>query len=178
MVHKSITHFLFIPLLVSLLILQGCAISVTSTLQLVIAAAEAAIPVIDPAAASVAMPYLKAVSQAVSFASTELASADTSAVKAEKIITQFATIAAPNLPPGISQTIVSAVLAVTSAVGNFLATIQTAAPPAVAATAVRISGRAAPKPTAVPKQITVSAKDQQALLAIRARADALAAKIK
>lgn len=170
-------RFLFVPLLVSLLLLQGCGLSVTSTLQLVIAAAEAAIGVISPQYAAVIDPYLKAVSQATSFAATELASSDTSPVKAEKIVSQFAAIAGPNLPAGVPQTIVTAIQAVVTSVSNFLASIQSAAPPHMAATAARASGKTV-KPAAVPKQIKLSAADQQSLAAIKTRADALTARIK
>jgi len=165
-------RFLFVPLLLILLVLLQACISVTSTLQLVIAAAEAAVGVIDPPAAVLINPYLRAVSLATSFAATELASSDTSPVKAEKIIAQFASITAPNLPPGISRTIVAAVEAVTTAVTNFLATIQPAAPPPLTA---RTTGKAAPQ--TVPKQIKISSGDLTTLTSIKSRADALAAKI-
>lgn len=165
-----------LPLLLTLFLLQGCGLSVTNSLQLVIAAAEAAVGIISPEYATRIDPYLKAVSQATSFAATELASTDTSPVKAEKIISQFAAIAGPNLPAGVPQTIVTAIQAVVTAVSNFLASIQPAAPPHMAATAARASGRTV-KPQTVPKEIKLSPADERALVSIKTRADALAAKI-
>lgn len=155
-------------------LLTSCGISVTNTLQLVIAAAEAALGALGQ---TTYLGWLKAISQAVSAAATELMSADSSAVKAEKIISAFLAIAAPILPPGTSQTIVDVIQTVLNAVAGFLASIAPAAPPPTAAAAARVTGKAV-KPAAVPKQINISASDQQTLSDIKRRADSLASQIK
>ena len=105
--------------------LTACSQSqVTETLDLVIAAADAAVSVLAPGTAALITPYLSEVSAAVDFATTELASDDSAAIKAAKIAQQFATIAAPNLPPGTAQVIVQAVAAVGKAVITFLGSLQ------------------------------------------------------
>jgi hypothetical protein len=97
--------------------------AVTETLALVVSAASAAIDVADPALAPVVTPYFTGVTNAVDFATTELASADSGAVKAAKIAQEFAQVAAPNLPVGTAQTVVLSIEAVATAVQNFLKTI-------------------------------------------------------
>lgn len=180
MVHQSrLSRVLLIPLLVALLVFEGCGLSVTNTLQLVIAAAEAAVAVVSPEYAALLNPYLRAVSQATSFAATELASTDPSSVKAEKIIAQFASLAAPNLPPGVPQTIVAAIEAVTSAVANFLATMAPSAPPRARAAAKRAAGTPSVQRASqlAQKPIQISAADEQTLAAIKGRADRLSGKL-
>lgn len=173
---KTLKKLLIVPLIFGLMTLVGCGLSVTNTLQLVIAAAEAAVSVASPAEAVVVNPYLLAVSQATSFAASELASTDSTANKVEKIVNQFATIAAPQLPAGTPQKIVAVIKAVDTAVVNFLASIQVPSP-----TPSRLANAhaAAVKVAAVtPKSIKVSAADLKKLAAIKARAEALAAKLK
>lgn len=155
--------------LLAIFTLPGCGISnVTTTLQLVIAAAEAAVGVlgstgtIPPGTATLALNYLSAVSQATSFAATELASTDSSVMKAEKIIAKFASIAAPNLPAGTPQTILAVIQAVVQAVTNFLTSIQPAVPPGGAA---------------IGKNISISSQDRTTLTQIKGRSDALAVRI-
>lgn len=167
-------RFSSVLLAATVVVLSSCGASVTNTLQLVIAAAEAALGVLGITAYA---GWLKAVSEAVSFASTELASSDSSVVKAEKIITQFALIAAPILPPGTAQEVVNAIEAVVTAIGTFLSSIQPAAPAPSQARVAGITGKTS-KPVAVPKQIKLSTADQQILLQIKSRADSLASKIK
>ena len=107
--------------------------SVTLTLDLIVTAADAAVGVmqstgqIPPGTATMITNYLGDLTTAVDFATTELASSDTAAVKAAKIAQEFAMIAAPNLPPGTASAIVSTIQAVAKAVANFLASVQTAA---------------------------------------------------
>jgi len=115
-----------------ILVLCGCKSNVTTTLQIVVAAAEAAVGTLEatrnlsPEAGVKINAYLTSVSQATSFAATELATADTSQVKALKISQQFASIAPPNLPAGPPQTVLAVVQSVTGAVLSFLQTIQPA----------------------------------------------------
>lgn len=106
---------------------------VTETLSLVVTAADAAVSVLEaggqipaPVATQITN-YLGEVTTGVQFASTELASADSSGLKASKIAQEFATISAPNLPPGIGAAIGATVQAVASAVTNFLSTVTSAA---------------------------------------------------
>src|SRR5271167_2808601 len=85
--------------------LIGCGgqSSVTTTLQLVIAGAEAILPFIPgvaPAQAVLINGWLVAVGDATTFATQELASADSALLKATKIGAEFAKVIEPNLPPG------------------------------------------------------------------------------
>ena len=114
---------------------------VTETLSLVVTAADAAVSVLEaggqipaPVATQITN-YLGEVTSGVQFASTELASADSAALKASKIAQEFATISAPNLPPGIGAAIGATVQAVASAVTNFLSTVNASA---VASNAVTV----------------------------------------
>lgn len=114
---------------------------VTETLSLVVTAADAAVGVLEaggqipaPVATQIAN-YLGEVTTGVQFATTELASADASGLKASKIAQEFATISAPNLPAGIGAAISATVQAVASAVTKFLSTV---ASQAVAANAVTV----------------------------------------
>ena len=111
--------------------LVGCGTSsIVTALEAVIAAAEAAVATlgavgtIPPATVTLLENYLTSVSEATAFASTELASNDSPAVKATKIIQQFAMIAAPILPPGTAQVVVDVIQAVTKAIANFLSQIE------------------------------------------------------
>lgn len=109
----------------ALLFQTACGASqVTETLSLVVAAASAVIDVTNPALAPVIAPYLTDVTNAVDFATTELASADSGALKTDKIAAKFAMIVQPSLPSGTASTVVLAIEAVTHAVSNFLTTIQ------------------------------------------------------
>jgi hypothetical protein len=115
---------LWFALVGALLFQTACSSSaVTDTLALIVAASNAAIDVSDPSLAPVVAPYLTDVTNAVDFATTELASADSGAVKATKIAQEFATMAAPTLPSGTAQTVVLSIEAVATAVQNFLKTI-------------------------------------------------------
>jgi hypothetical protein len=118
------TVLLSTALLGALIFQAACSSAVTETLALIVSASSAAIDVVDPALASVVTPYFTEVTNAVDFATTELASSDSGAVKATKIAQQFAMIAAPSLPKGTAQTVVLAIEAVATAVQNFLKTIS------------------------------------------------------
>ena len=97
--------------------------AVTKTLAFIVAASSAGIDVADPALAPIVAPYFTSVTNAVDFATTELESADSGAVKFTKIAEQFAMIAKPDLPSGTAQTTVLTIEAVATAVQNFLKTI-------------------------------------------------------
>jgi len=165
-----------VVLIGALLFETACGQSqVTETLALVVAAASAAIDVADPALAPVVAPYLTGVTNAVDFAATELASTDTDAVKAAKIAQEFASVAAPNLPPGTALTIVTVIGAVATAVKNFLGT--------VAATSATLEGNAAYVESfaAKGKGLKMSSADQKAIAKIQvenAKARAKLAKLK
>ena len=141
---------------------------VVTTLEAVVASGEVAVSTlatigtIPPATAALINQYLKAVDQAAIFASTELASADTPAVKATKIAQQFAGVIAPTLPLGTAQVVLSVVQAVIGAVANFLTAIQ----PATTVTAAKSVN------------LKLSAGDVAKLAAIHARAEALLVRIK
>lgn len=116
--------------LAGLLMQVACSQSqVITTLDLVVTAADTAVTVLQatgtlpPGTASLITGYLNQVTAGVQFATTELASSDSNAVKASKIVGYFAMIAVPNLPPGTVQTVVAVVQAVANAVANFLATL-------------------------------------------------------
>ena len=127
-VRRSILAFAAFALTLSMV---ACSQSqVTETLSLVVTAADAAVSVLEaggqipaPVATQITN-YLAEVTTGVQFATTELASSDSDALKASKIAQEFATISAPNLPPGIGAAIGATVQAVASAVTNFLATVQ------------------------------------------------------
>lgn len=160
---KTITAIIGVS---ALLFQMGCGSNqVVTSLQLVIAAAEAAMTTleatgqIDPATATKITNYLTAVSTATSYAATELQSSDTPAQKATKIVQEFASVTAPVLPPGTAQTIISVVQAVTQAVANFLASIQPAS---------AVSGSPA---------LTLSSADRSKLQSIHARSEALKTRI-
>jgi hypothetical protein len=148
--------------------LIGCGqSSVTTTLQLIISGAEALLPFVpglNGAQAALVTAALEGLSDATAFATTELASADSSAEKFTKISAEFAKVAIGSLSGQLSGAplkVLTIISNIATAVGNFLATIQAA--PAAA----RAGGY---KP-----QLT--AGDLKALPKIRARALALRAKL-
>lgn len=157
-------------LIVLILTLASCgASSVITGLELVTDAAEAAVTALA-ATGQIPAPtvtlidnYLSQVSSATEFAVTELESTDTTAVKASKIIGQFAMIVAPDLPPGIAQGIVAAIQSVAKSVASFLATL----------------GSPGTAPTAAQKlpNLKLSDSDRGRLDKIRVRAQAVKAKV-
>jgi|SRR5271166_1575886 len=160
---------LCVLVLMSFGFLTGCGTSqVVNTLEAVIASAEVAVATLGatgtvPAGTVTSLDaYLKAIASATAFASTELASTDSPAVKATKIALEFGMVVAPVLPPGIAQTVVVVIQAVTQAVANFLAAIQPAA--AVAA-------------AHAPATMNLSSSDKVRLAAIGQRAQALLQKL-
>jgi len=110
--------------------LIGCGqTSVTTTLNLIVGLAEAVLPFVpgvNGAEAALITGYLNSITDAVTFATTELASVDTPTEKYVKIAAEFAHAAVPVLPVGIAQTIVTDIANVANAVANFLKTIQAA----------------------------------------------------
>lgn len=122
-------NFLAIGLVGLLLSQTACSQSqVTITLDLIVTAADAAVSTlqatgqISPVEAALVQTYLTEVTDSVSFATTELASSDSSEVKAAKITANFAKIVAPQLS-GAPAAIVSTIGAVASAISNFLTTL-------------------------------------------------------
>jgi hypothetical protein len=115
---------------IAVLPLAGCGqTSVTQTLNLIVGLAEIVLPFlpgVNGVEAALINGYLSSVSDAVSYATTELASADTPTEKYVKIAAEFAHAAVPVLPVGIAQTIVTDIANVANAVANFLKTIQAA----------------------------------------------------
>jgi hypothetical protein len=112
------------------LLLTGCTTpQITTTLQAVVDAVGIATPIIlnaagVPAATSTLVTaYLGAVDTAVAETGTELASSDSSAVKADKIVqyfTQAGLQLGPNLPAGTPTLVVQLVNEVAQAVQGFL----------------------------------------------------------
>lgn len=156
-------RILALPLALSIL-LTGCKqSSITTNLQLVIAAAETAVSVLEgtgtipPPVGTLINTYLNAVSEGTVFASMELASTDPQPIKASKIIAKFASIAKPDLPAGTAQNIVTVIEAVANAAAKFLATISTAQ------TALATSA----------KPLKMTSGDMAAMPKIQARAEAL-----
>lgn len=148
--------------------LVACSQSqVTETLALVVTAADAAVTTlqatgqIPPGTATLITNYLSEVSTGVSFATMELASTDSSALKASRIAQEFASITVPNLPVGTATAIGATVAAVVSAVSNFLATIQPAAASLTAA------GAPTPKQIKVAKSALSKIDSQNAQLKLR-----------
>lgn len=150
-------------LLVGALMLTSCGqSSITKELQLVIAGVEAVLPLIPgvtPDAAVKINTYLSAVSDGAEYATVELASADSEILKASRIAAKFASIAAPVLPAGTAQAILTDIENVAAAVQRFLSVIQ-AAP---------VTARAAGQPVQLTKG------DLAALPKLHARAVALQA---
>ena len=113
--------------------LAGCAVSAVQTLELVVSAAEIALPLIapsagvDPATVTAVDGYLAAVSTAVSKASDILAGSGTNAQKAAEITIAFANIADP-IVPAKYQGLANAVAQVAAAVEKFLLSQPAAAP--------------------------------------------------
>jgi hypothetical protein len=123
---------LAVVLLMSLA-LVGCSSSAVRDLQLVVAASEAVVAALEtsgvipaPIGAAVNV-YMGQVSEFVTFATTELASSDSSAVKASKIAAEAAAVAKPDLPPGTPNLIATAIQAVAASLGTFLGNIQATA---------------------------------------------------
>ncbi len=109
----------------------GCSSStVIGDLDLVVTGVEAVFPTIagiaglPPAVVSQVSMYLAAVSSASAQASDILAGSGTTAQKAAQIVALFANIAAPLLPAGTPQVIISAINSVVQAVVKFLANFQ------------------------------------------------------
>jgi len=154
-------------LVVALLFQTACSQSqVTETLALVTAAADAAVGVLAPGTQALVVPYLNEVTSATDFAVTELQSTDAPGVKAAKIAAQFASVVAPQLPPGTASTIVLAVGAVGKAITAFLATLNPAA--TTAAHALTLSKT---------KTLKLSGADKKALSDIKTKNDVVKLKL-
>lgn len=170
----------FTLIIVALAILSLTACSgnqVTTTLQLVVVAAEAAVDTLG-STGSISQDvvqqidgYLLATSDGVQFATDELASTDAPAVKASKIAQKFAGITAPNLPPGTPQTVLAVVSAVSKAVLTFLSTVQQSQAELVAHPEYATAFAGEPK-SKMPKATDKKLKD------IKARAERLKHRIK
>lgn len=126
----------------STFLLTACSgASFVTELNAVVAAADATVTVlasdgaIPPADAAAVEAYLSAVSEASSEAATELASADSSKVKALKIAADFAQAALPVIPAN-DTILAEALKVVDAAVKVFLAAVQPANSPAAAGVAI------------------------------------------
>lgn len=113
--------------------LAGCSSSAVRDLELVVAGSEAVVAALEsvgtipaPIAAAVNV-YMGQLSAFVDFATTELASTDTAAIKASKIAAEAATVAGPDLPPGTPALIATSISAVVTALATFLGNIHTTA---------------------------------------------------
>lgn len=123
------------------LALVACSNSVTTGLELTVAAAEAAVNTISalnpgaipPATAAALTGYLDSVLNFAEFATTELASSDSGAIKAAKIASEGAKLAAPDLAAGSPAVVVAVIRSVSDAVLKFLASVQGAQAQLVAA---------------------------------------------
>ena len=165
-----------VPLL-AFMCLAGCGSSAVQDLQLVIAGSEAVVAALEtvgviPASVSAAInTYMGQVSAFADFATTELASTDTAAVKASRIAAEAASVAKPDLPGGTPTLLVTSIQAVAQAVATFLANIHTTAA-LISEPSYGNSFAAAGKPA----KINISKADQKKLEALHARAAALKAK--
>lgn len=131
----------------SSIVLTGCSSSsVIDALNATVAAADAAVTalevsgVINPIVGQSVVGYLNSVTKASEEAATELASTDSSAVKATTIADDFAQAVMPDLtqaPVGVR----AAIAAVDAAIKAFLASVQSGSTPAIAKTVVRPSAR-------------------------------------
>ncbi len=125
---------LTIPLL-ALLALTACTISQLSISLAIVSdattAATIAIPILETAGVvpapigNLILDYTAAVGDACSQSSTELLTADTAAIKSEKIIGYFATVAVPALGPTVGPEVAAIIKAIESAVNLFLSHFTT-----------------------------------------------------
>lgn len=123
-------HSLF-PL--PLLLLIGCTgTQITTTLQTVVDAVSVALPILTATLPSLTpdqsrqiVGYLRAVSTAVKETTAELQTADSSTIKASKIVAFFASAAIPTIP-GLSPTVQMILQAVDATVQAFLSTFKPA----------------------------------------------------
>ena len=162
--------------LLMFLALAGCSSSAVRDLELVVAGGEAVVAALESAGtipapiAAVIDTYMSQVGEVTTFASTELASADTPAVKASKILAEGATVAALDLPPGTPLLIATSLKAVATALAAFLANIQSAT------AQIAAHPEFAESFTAKGKPLKISKSDEKKLSALHARALALKAK--
>jgi hypothetical protein len=121
-------------ILTTLLTLTGCGtpspVTLLDTLVTAAAAAVAAVPILEStgvitvATGTVVVNYADAVNTATEKALTEEASSDTQTVKVEKIIADFAGIAAPALGPNAAAEVQAVVLVIEAAMNAFLGQMQ------------------------------------------------------
>ena len=114
----------------SSLLLTSCGVSLTTSLDLVVSAADVAVTTlqqsgqVSPATAASITNYLNEVTSFVDFTTTELASTDSGATKAAKISQEASMIATPQLPTGTATVIVTVVNAVLQDVASFLSNVN------------------------------------------------------
>jgi hypothetical protein len=124
------TSLLIIVLIASLGLCSCSPGQVVQSLQTVITAAEIALPVIlagtNISAADQAkiVEYVSAVAQGTDEAALELASNDSTELKAIRVAAIFTSIATPHLSPGTPQRVMSVISLITSAVVSFLDNFQ------------------------------------------------------
>jgi hypothetical protein len=161
---------------IALLFQTACSQSqITLTLGLVDTAVETVLNAAAPQDAALVNPYLTGVTDAVSYATTEWATADSAALKFTKIAAQFALIAQPDLPPGTPATVIADAGLVTKAVETFLASIETTT---AAITATPAGAQAFFAPAASAKAPKLSRGDKQAIPKIVAKNALLKARLK
>jgi hypothetical protein len=141
---------IILPLIVSLV---GCSSSqIIQSLRVVVEAATAAVQFVPNAPPEV-KEYLGAVNNGLSCATGELASDDSTEVKATRIVGCFASATQPVIPPGTPATIVAAVQAVSAALASFLSNYKPVG---------MVSAHSSSKATVpIPDQLTAS--DRRAL---------------
>ncbi len=169
-----------VAVLLACLLLVGCSSSAVRDLQLVVAGSEAVVAALEsvgtipaPMAAAINV-YMGQVSSFVTFATAELASTDTAAVKTSKLAAEAATVSKADLPPGTPALIATAIQAVATSLATFLGNIQTASnlasedlPPPYASTFMAAKASKSGK---------MSKSDEKKLAELHARALALKAR--
>lgn len=122
----------------TLMLVSCTGTQITTTLQTVVDAVSIALPILaattgmTPAQDQEITKYLKTVSTAIKETTAELATMDSSAIKAGKIAGFFAAAALPAIP-GLSPTVQMILQTVSAAVGQFLSTLRAAPSPTVSA---------------------------------------------
>ena len=161
-------RILFVPLA---LILALAACNVASIVQLIsqavaIAEQAAAVTGIIPAEY---IAYVTAASDCIAFASTEEASSDSAALKADKITAQCSKYASVALPPGTAANLVALVSKLAVSIQSILAAL----PPTTSAAAPRATA-----PTAATPEKPLTSNDIAALHMLSNRASAVSATMK
>ncbi len=164
------TNFLLVLALSAGMLMTACNAAtivsyINSALQIALEFLPLAVPGLPPQVPA----YFTAGLQCIDFASTEVASTDTNAVKSAKITAQCASLVQANLPPGTPQNIVSLASKLATRIADLLAHLP-ATPPAPGVVAVKRTGKPVSlSVTAAPdvaqlKAISQQAKSAQAMI--------------